>query len=416
MIARLHAWFAAHPMAGDAVWAAVIFLPVWIGCTVALNRTMGSWGLLIGLGWTALYCAPLLWRRTHPDLCALALVPAHLIQLAGTDNVLPGNVTALLALYAVAAYGRPRLTRPWLLFGLVAALVGALDWTVVGAIAHGAEPLATDPLGWWMFGSASVAASWFMGMLARSRRSNIQALRDRADALERERDQSRALAATQERSRIAREMHDVVAHSLSVIVVQADGAAFLADADGDAAERLASTRAALATIQSTARTALAETRRLVGVLHAGPGEPGAGDEAERAPAATLADVPALVRPLAEAGRAASLTIEGDPDAHAPLGAGAELAAYRIVQESLTNVLKHAGPGASVRVTLTHTPGGLAVTVADDGAGPGPTDGRGHGLVGMRERVAAFGGTLTTGRRPSGGFEVRATFPTQREDS
>ena len=402
MIARLHAWFAARPMAGDAVWAAVIFLPVWMGCTVALNRTMGSWGLLIGLGWTALYCAPLLWRRTHPDLCALALVPAHLIQLAGTDNVLPGNVTALLALYAVAAYGRPRLTRPWLLFGLVAALVGALDWTVVGAIAHGAEPLATDPLGWWMFGSASVAASWFMGMLARSRRSNIQALRDRADALERERDQSRALAATQERSRIAREMHDVLAHRISLVSMHAGVLAYRTDLSAE------ETRSIAQIIQENAHASLTELRSVLSTLREVPSP----DAAPAAPQPTLVLLPRLL----EEARGFGQRIEIDQFLDA--AAVPQLTSrhsYRILQECLTNARKHA-PYATVEVRLAGSPrDGVSIRVANPitvvgGAGGGAgVPGARLGLVGISERAQMLGGRCDAGER-GGRFVVDVWLP------
>lgn len=244
-----------------------------------------------------------------------------------------------------------------------------------------------------------------MGSLRRSKLAEVAALRERAEAVEREHAHAVQLAATEERQRLAREMHDIVAHSLSIIVVQADGAHYVAaESPGDAGARLAQTARAIETIQSTARAALAETRRLVGVLHA------AGDAAELAPAASIADIATLVQNVTDAGRPATLTVVGDPAAHGPLGATGELTAYRIVQESLTNVMKHAGPGARAWVTLTHSPAGLGILVADDGRGAAMSDGQGNGLLGMRERVGALGGTLSTRNRIGGGFEVVAHLP------
>ncbi len=375
--------------------AAALF-PSWLNAGTPVNS-------LIMLVWTASYLVPLVWRRTAPDLAALGIIPAHLFQLT-TGNPQFGNLTVPIMMYAVAAYGRPEWSRRWLFGGLAASVVAALNWQTprVGV---------QSPPG-WVFGTiiaigfcaASVAAAWFMGSLRRSRAAEVAALHDRAASLERERDKALRLAATEERQRIAREMHDVVAHSLSVIVVQSDGAHYVvAEAPGTPEQRLAQAEKAIATIQATARTALTETRRLVGVLHSDQG-------AELAPAASLGDVPALVKNLTDAGRHATLTVTGAPDAHAPLGQVGELTAYRIVQESLTNVMKHAGPGASAHVTLAHSPVGLTVAVRDDGRGAGASDGQGHGLLGMRERVQAVGGSLTTRTLPSGGFEVTALIP------
>lgn len=200
-----------------------------------------------------------------------------------------------------------------------------------------------------------------------------------------------------ERARITRELHDVVAHAMGVMVIQAGAARRVVHRAPDDAE------AAIATIETTGREALGEMRRLVGVLRATAGL------ADRGPQPSLDRVADLVATSSTADVAVSLHVDGDEH---PLAAGLELAAYRIVQEALTNARRHAGP-ARVDVTIGYHHDHLAVTVVDDGRGAAADrtgDSPGHGLLGMRERVALYGGTLHTGPRPGGGFEVRATLP------
>jgi len=199
-------------------------------------------------------------------------------------------------------------------------------------------------------------------------------------------------------------MHDVVAHALSVIVVQADGAAYAAERSPEGA--LARSVGALETIGATARDALGETRRLVGVLR----DPESG--VELAPTGGVAQLDDLVAGVRAAGVPVTLTVRG-AERRRPVGL--DLAAYRVVQESLTNVIKHAGPGASAVVDVEQTDERMRICVCDDGVGArSADDGRGHGLAGMRERVAVHGGTLTAGPRAGGGFEVLATMPTERD--
>nr|WP_281367431.1 sensor histidine kinase [Nocardioides kongjuensis] len=198
----------------------------------------------------------------------------------------------------------------------------------------------------------------------------------------------------EERHRIAREMHDVVAHGLTTIVVQADGARAAAAHDPSV------TGPALATIASTGREAIAELRRMLGLLRA--------EEATTVPQPRLADLPALL----DEARAAGTSVDGHVPAGLPaVSDGVALTTYRIVQEALSNVRKHAGPGAAARVGVRVEDGVVAVEVADDGRGAAaPDDGRGLGLAGMRERVDAHGGTLTAGPVPGGGFRVCARIP------
>lgn len=401
----LNDWLDRHPAAGDVLLALAVS-PLVLGGTLSLAvPDRSQWW---HLGWGLLYLVPLLWRRSRPDLAAAALVVPHLIQLAVLHNFNLANVTVPLVLYAVAAHGR--YPRSWLAGAVLAGTLAAYDWNYSnpppGNVVSDAQMLLWTAQIWLLITAVCVAA-WFMGRLARQRRATVDSLRDRAAALEREHEQRLRLTAEEERSRIAREMHDVVAHSLSVIVVQADGAAYtLHDSRGEAAQREEIAARALHAIAGTARTALGETRRLVGVLRHD------GEAPELAPQAALEQVGELVARVRDAGFAATYELAGDPSAHPSVGAGVEMAVYRVVQESLTNVMKHAGPGASVRVRIEHAADELRVTVQDDGRGSAGerTDGPGHGLVGMRERVAAYNGTLVTRARESGGYEMLASFP------
>jgi signal transduction histidine kinase len=212
-----------------------------------------------------------------------------------------------------------------------------------------------------------------------------------------ERDQQATLAAAAERARIARELHDVVAHSLSVVIAQADGGRYAAEQDPRAAT------AALHTIARTAREAQAEMRRALGILSERPGAP-------MHPQPGIGELASLVARTREAGLAVELTEEGRPRDLTP---AAGVTVYRVVQEALTNVLKHAGPEATAYVTLGWEPDRVTLVVRDDGSGAAARDdGRGRGLVGMRERVEPRGGTLLAGPHPDGGFEVRAAIPAE----
>ena len=260
-----------------------------------------------------------------------------------------------------------------------------------------------------------VLSVFAFGLVRRARREAIDALRDKTRRLEIERDQEAQIATAAERARIAREMHDIVAHSLSVIIAQADGGRYAAEQDATAAER------SLTTIAETGRAALADMRRLLGVLR--PPEPGSGERSPRTtrPPATgdpgiadltpqpqVDDVADLVAHVRASGVRASLVRMGMPR---PLPPGTGLTVYRICQESLTNVLKHAGPEPTATVLLQWMPASLVLEVTDDGRGAAAeADGAGQGVLGMRERAAMLGGTLTVGPRPGGGYRVRAEIP------
>jgi signal transduction histidine kinase len=235
---------------------------------------------------------------------------------------------------------------------------------------------------------------WTAGRLVHSRQQTADAMAGRAEIAEREREERARAAVAEERARIARELHDVVAHSISVMVVQA-GAERRALGDDRAA-----TREVLGTIEQTGRQTLTEMRRLLGMLRR------SDDEIELAPQPGMEHVDVLVEQVREAGLPVTLDVEGR---RVPLPAGVDLSAYRIVQEALTNALKHAGP-ASARVTVRYGDGELELDIVDDGAGAVNGNGGGHGLIGMRERVTMFGGDLNAGARSEGGYAVRARLP------
>lgn len=347
---------------------------------------------------------PLWWRRRYPLASAGAMAVVCLFQLAVYDQVLPSDIAPLFAIYATAAYGSSRRRRvAGLAMGVGGAIAGGLRWS-----------LSEQPgLTWSQFAvifafslmglGMSAVSVWILGDLLRSRREVLENLQKQNAALARDQEQRAAIAAQEERTRIAREMHDIVAHSLSVVVVQADGGAYAArsgPADTAAAlERAAST---LDTIGATARQALTETRRLVGVLRQ------EDSELELAPQAGLDEIEHVVKRMNDAGIPTSYDETGR---RGELPREVELAAYRVVQESLTNVMKHAGPDAIAHVEIAHLGDRLMVLVTDDGRGAAADgDGDGNGIVGMRERVQVYGGSLTAGPRHGAGFAVRATIP------
>ncbi|WP_448072889.1 sensor histidine kinase [Georgenia yuyongxinii] len=345
--------------------------------------------------------AALAWRRTHPVAAAVTIYASGLVHVlvdvatftGGALLIVPTDVLVLVALYSVTVYG-PRWARRAALAG---ALLGALLLAVVLAAGFGGS-------GVWNFllvlvgVSGAILATWGLAQFRRGRLEHIQSLVERARRLEVERDQHARLATAAERTRIAREMHDVVGHTLSVVIAQADGGRYAARTDPDAAQR------ALTTIAEMGRDALADIRRILGVLRDGD----AAETTALLPQPVDADLDALVEHVRSSGAAVSMVRVGTAR---PLPPGAGLTIYRICQEALTNALKHAGPGARITVLLQWQPGSLLLQVDDDGRGAAARgDGHGQGLVGMRERAALFGGSVQVGPRPGGGFRVRAQLP------
>ncbi|MDP8975107.1 MAG: sensor histidine kinase [Actinomycetota bacterium] len=329
---------------------------------------------------------PLAWRRRAPLIVSFIVFPAVLVEAFLVDMVGLGPFSMLICLYTLAAYSERR--RLALLMGITTALV--LD-----------APLPRDFSLYNVLTLAIVLgffiSAWVLGYQVRLRREYAGALADRAARLEAEQEAKARQAVAEERVRIARELHDVVAHSVSLIALQA-GAARLTSGPGQ-------TYDALATIESKSREALAEMRRLLGVLRT-------QDEGVLAfaPQPSMDRLDALIEQTRAAGLNVAFTVEGQQRSLSP---GLDLSAYRIVQEALTNVLKHAGQTRAV-VAVRYGANDLEVEVVDEGnEGPVATprsDGAGQGLVGMRERVLLFGGELDVGSRPGGGYAVRARLP------
>jgi signal transduction histidine kinase len=347
--------------------------PHWLWVTVpATFVMMGSLGF----------------RRRWP-LTVLATVLASMAMQSaplpgGQDSSFQAFIALCLAAFGAGMYtsGRRELAVAMLLPGL---LMVAFAVTQGGAFAFDAIP------NWfWPAGCAAV------GRTLSDRKRLVRMLEDRAERLEREREDKARAAVAEERARIAREMHDVVAHNVSVMVVQAGAARRVLESDPVPAKE------ALLTIEKTGRQTLQEMRRLLGVLRTSE------DGLALAPQPGLGEVGSLIDKLRQAGIPVELREEGDAR---QLPAGHDLVAYRVVQEGLTNVLKHAG-NASVRVTVRFRGDTLELEVVDDGKGPPPDADRsgGHGLFGMRERLALYGGTLQTGPSENGGFALRAMLP------
>jgi signal transduction histidine kinase len=343
---------------------------------VLASNVDGPIAALVPLGLA--FTLPLAWRRTAP-VAALGVTMTAWVVLGGLESTQEPQtplIPILLAVYSVGAHVERRAA----LAGLAVAVAGLLlkeagDVVVMGPVFTG---------------------TWLAGRLVRARERDAERLGELAAALERERVEEARIAVAEERARMARELHDVVAHAMSVIVLQAG------------AERLnlppqsESTDAALRSIERTGREALAEMRRLVGMLRED------GEEATLVPRPSLAHVEILLEQTRKAGLPVELRVVGEPVELAP---GLDMSAYRIVQEALTNVLKHAGD-ARATVVLDYGPRTLAIEVADDGRG-GTPNGTGHGITGMRQRVTLFGGELEAGPA-DGGFVVRARLPLEAE--
>jgi len=386
-VSALYAWLRSHRLFVDGVLALALGL---LGIGQLLH---GPWTQMVA--WVLLVTAVFIRRRIAVTaFCIGALGGA--VQVAGGEFFkappLPTDIAMLVLLYTVAAYRPRRASVPALLVCLAgAAVAGATVWMPVNGPVLAFTQVAFAAV---LF-SGCILLAWVLGDSMRYRRGYYAALEDKAARLEAERHAQAKIAAAAERARIARELHDIVAHHVSVMVVQADGARYALRTDPDRAET------ALTAISATGRQALTEMRRLLGVLRS------AGAQNSLAPVPGLGELRELLDQARAAGLEVSYTLTGTPR---ELPEGAELAAYRVVQESLTNTRKHGGLAATAAVALRYEPDGLTVEVTDDGiAGPG-NEPAGHGLAGMRERIAMYGGTVQAGPLPGGGFAVTAHLP------
>ncbi|MGY0023450.1 sensor histidine kinase [Streptomyces sp. cg35] len=390
-------WARTHPLALDAIVALGVLLAMVAGSFVDPNgpdgmyvwgaRTPGGLSLLL----MVLGAAALVFRRLAPMYVLAATATVSVVELATGEPRAPVVMSAVVALFTVAATtDRPTTWRVGLatmavLTG-VAMLVGPLPW------------YAQENLGIFAWTGMAAAA----GDAVRSRRAFVDAIRERAERAERTREEEARRRVAEERLRIARDLHDVVAHHIALVNVQAGVAAHVMDKRPDQAKE------ALSHVREASRSALNELRATVGLLRQ-TGDP----EAPTEPAPGLDRLDDLVDTFRHAG----LPVEVARAASAPaLPAAVDLAAFRVVQEALTNVQKHAGPDAKAEVSVVRVGADVEISILDNGPGADPKsphrldENGGHGLLGMRERVTALGGTLTAGPRYGGGFRVHAILP------
>ncbi|PSJ24826.1 sensor histidine kinase [Streptosporangium nondiastaticum] len=410
----LHRIRIRSPWAVDALITAVVQVAVTIPFVVPRSADVppATWAFYV---MTTLSVLPLLWRSRAPLTCLLAITLAGFVYLPMDGPGQPMPYSPLVAIFTVAAQGGARQRQVTIAAGLPLVAL--------------AVALRTNTAREYLFAFFLFTMVYVLGVLARTRQAYTRAVEARAAALERDREREAERAAERERARIAREMHDVLSHAVSLMVVQAEAGPLVVRSDPDRAE------AAFDAIAGAGRDAMVQLRRMLGVLKEEPGEgPGADPGASgsphgpgRTPQPTLAGLRDLVDQVRRAGLPVALLTEGEPR---PLAADAQVTVYRVVQEALTNVLKHSDARA-VTVRLAWGPSGgdqsggdrlsgeqlsgdrLSVTVTDDGSGvrkPGG-EGSGRGLIGIRERAAAHGGSASAGPGPDGrGYRVCLQLP------
>jgi signal transduction histidine kinase len=374
-----------HPLVVDTIIAVLLAIVGMIGA-------FGVESILAGMqqDWplTAFILAaslPLALRRVVPLISEIAILGGSFTLLSLSYDAGALQISVMVALFSVGAHSRS--TRESL-----AGLAAGFVFTVLIGLRPGNQGSL-----WIFFVFGLMGGLWLVGDTLRRRTSQLAALEARAAALELEREEESGRAVAEERARIARELHDIIAHSVSVMVVQAAAARRVLDSQPDAA------RASLEAIETTGRQALSEMRRLLGVMRREDVR-----EDAKAPQPSLARVATLVDEMRAAGLPVELRVEGEAG---PVPPGVDVSAYRVVQEALTNALRHAA-AASVSVVVRYGPDDVEVEVSDDGHGPqeDPDSVGGHGLIGMRERVALFRGDFEAGPRAGGGFAVRARLP------
>jgi signal transduction histidine kinase len=341
-------------------------------------RTVAAYALILA------HSLPITLRRRFPVHVLGCGLATGLAFASLRLNLVALGLGILIYVYSVAGL-RPRRV----------SLAGLAATEAMMALVFVARPRALGDRTTLLVDVVMVAAAWWLGDGTRRRQEAVAAARERAAELERAREELARRAVVEERLRIARELHDVVAHSMSIIAVQSGVGAHVLDSQPEEA------RKALAAVEATSRQALAEMRRLLGVLR---------QEAEPSgsltPSPGLAEVDALAADVARAGARVEVRIEGT---RPELPLGLDLSAYRIVQEALTNVVRHAGP-ATARVRIRYAPDSVDIEVVDDGRGTGAGRADGHGIAGMRERATLYGGSLDAGPLPGGGFRVAARLP------
>ncbi|GGF29528.1 sensor histidine kinase [Subtercola lobariae] len=413
-------FFARHPWFVDGVLVGLFVLPAALYVTLQAFRLTPTdpplvWSL-VAIAGAALMAVGILFRRAHPYLLVGAVVLGFILVFPVYGSLM--IVPAVVATYAVAVYASVRSA--WVSFGVLAVALGVASVIV----AHGR---LADAVGMSLSLGFLMLIATLIGVNVGNRKRYVEALLDRAAQLARERDQQALLATISERARIAREMHDIVAHSLTVMVALADGADATAGRDADRA------RAAMRQVAETGRTALADMRVVLGVLaepvelgeagelgdgevgaRSGEGEGGAGAAQADASRALLAPQPGndALRPLIESFRGAGMVVHFTVSGAPVTDTGVQVMIFRVLQEALTNSLRYAPNPKHVAVTLGFTQKEIRLSVNDVGQAQEriPSVGSGRGVIGMRERVAAFGGTLEAGPTTAGGWQVLARVP------
>jgi signal transduction histidine kinase len=353
------------------------------GGLTLLRSTYSSSVLAAILILVAIQALALWWRRSHPLAVLILVISGGLASFAISTDREPAGTALVFAVYAVSVYAGTRV-RLWVAGAAIAIILAAVVLLLLGdfSIARNLIPTGALSLVAWVIGDYIRGRREFLNELIARHRSELETLRRQA--------------VDEERLRIARELHDVVAHNVSVMAIQAGAARVTVNADAD-------NRKALQSIETTARDTLAELNRLLGVLRKEPGQP------ELSPQPDLGQLDALLRTAREAGLDVDLKITGDSR---PLPAALGLTAYRIVQEAITNALRHAH-ASTLEVRVSYLPDALELTIRDNGRGVSEEAVKastGHGLIGMRERVALFGGKLEAGSSDLGGFVVRSRIP------
>lgn len=408
---RIYDFIRRHPTWVDSCWAVLLLMlsTVWLISSVETDSEglpQGPKEQTAAVPIVLAMCVVVALRRRAPEKMLVLATGTGVAQVVTHVEVGPFNFAMLVIVFTVASRNIRWASRFALGGAMVAPTIAQLRWSEENQTLGGA--ILGD-----IFMTVTFVLAWVLGDSMRTRRAYYAQLEERATRLEKEREAQAKIAAAAERARIARELHDVVAHNVSVMVVQADGGAYVLDSAPEQAKQ------ALETISGTGRQALAEMRRLLGVLRTGEGSAGGngvGKDAVReyGPQPGVDQLSELIEQVRGAGLAVNFAIEGTPR---PLPSSVELTAYRVVQEALTNSRKHGGPEVGATVRLRFGADELSLLAEDDGRGAqrdlyeeGGTDGLGHGLIGMRERVGMVGGSLETGPRPGGGFRISAVLP------
>lgn len=385
--------FSRWPRSADVALAAVVFVLEVIGILGRVVQESGEFSIsMLGDVSPATYLLlavssiALIWRTAQPMIVVAITLGASIVwDVLGLAY--GPSLAILIALYSVGRYVKEDRTS---YLAVAAAVVLAITDDLVESESASTMALTVG----------IVVLAWYVGRRVRGRRDYLALLEERAGYLERERVAEAQRAVTQERTRIARELHDLVAHRVSMITVQAGAAQTVASSDPAKAIR------AMEAVEQAGREALDELRQVLGVLRT--------DDADAlAPMHGVSEIPTLVSDMRDAGVDVAMSTEGVPD---DVPARIELAAYRIVQEALTNVLKHGGPSPSAEVHLAKDGQMLSIEVTDRGTGGSSLPGSGQGLVGMRERATLLGGSFEAGLQPGGGFQVNARLPLERRSS